>query len=107
MRVPTRTSAQFMEHFRGLPNNILTTAISRCTPGVDYSKMAKIDLADDYAGRDYGLGRIEMWQIDAKVVEMYLAYNQVSAAQSLKVFAWLRSKNLIEESQRRSRGQNQ
>jgi hypothetical protein len=102
MRVPTRTSAQFMEHFRGLPNNILTTAISLCTPGIDYSKMAKIDLADDYAGRDYGLGRLELSQINVQVINMYLNA-RVSAAQSLKVFAWLREKNLIEETQRMNR----
>jgi hypothetical protein len=99
---PARTAAQFMEHFRGLPNNILTTAISLSTPGIDYSKMAKIDLADDYASKGYGLGRLELAQINVQVINMYLNA-RVSAAQSLKVFAWLREKNLIEETQRRSR----
>lgn len=97
-----RTTEKFMKRFRGLPNNILTTACTRTTSGVDYSKCAKIDMADAYAKRDYGIGRVEIEAIDLQVVRMYMR-NEISAAQSLVVFRWLLKQGLIKEEDRRDR----
>lgn len=101
-----KTEAEFLDHFRGLPNNILQTACTYVSQGVDYRGCSKPLMANEYAGKGTkiarGLSGATLLQINAEVVRIY-AIGGVSRAQSLSVFGWLRKRELITEEQRRGR----
>lgn len=101
-----KTEAEFLEHYRGLPNNILQTACGYAGVGTDYRGCSKPMMAECYARNKHsvsiGLKNTTLAQIDEAIAGIY-ARGQVSAAQSLKVFNWLRKHNLIEVTQRQKR----
>src|SRR5688572_5244073 len=89
-----RDAAKFRAHFEGLPNNILWTACSRSVSGIDYSNCRKGDLADAWVRDDYGIGKVEISDIDDHVVAMYSA-GQIGVKQSAVVFNWLSREKLL------------
>lgn len=106
--MPEKTAAEFLAHYRGMPNNILMTACSWAGVGVDYRGSSKPMMAEDYAGGKgstgvaMGLGPISLAQIDERIVDLY-AKDMVSTAQSIKVFNWLRKHELLQAVDARKR----
>lgn len=82
-----RAVSEFMEHFRGLPTNILQRACSYVSNGVSYEKCSKAIMADAWATDDYGIGKVELATIGLRVAKL-VDENWLSARQFPVVEKW-------------------
>jgi hypothetical protein len=89
-----KTVEAFRTHFEGLPNNILWQACTNASRAVNYSDCTKADMAESWVRDDYGIGKLEISEIDDHVIALYAA-GKIGVKQSAVVFNWISREKLM------------
>lgn len=101
-----RTVEAFRAHYEGLPNNILWLACTAASRGVSYSNCTKDMMAEAFVKDTYGIGTVEMSEIDDKIIAFY-AGDKIGVKQSAVVFNWISREKLMQKMLKVKHGQRQ